>query len=497
MLSDIIPFFIMGLLGFIKIRVLIDYLGVNFVGFTTTFNQIFGYLNLAEAGFGTAIVFALYTPVIKRNKKKVNQLLSGARIVFARIGVIILIVGFILSFFVDMMIKKNPVDPFTTQILFIIFLITSTGNYFIFAPRFLLQADQNKYMINLVTNGTRILQILVEIALLMLGFGLMTIFISYFIIMFITNVIINKLAYREYPWIKLNVRPDMSTVANTKHVFVQRIGSIVALNTDSIMLAAFVGTDVAGIYAAYNYIAQFIISITSKIINATQESFGHFFASKEKEEGVNAYWEMNAFLFFIASIIFTVTYLSVNDFIRLWVGKKMLVSQFTVLLFSAVFFYRIVRGTSMVIVNGIGAFKETKWQSLFEGLLNLILSIILVQKYSINGVLISTVIAYLLTGFWFVPNYIFQKVFHKNPIAYYVNYFVNVVIMVVVLYIVQKLCTLLGFYQNTVHLGGWFLDTIIFTTIVSLIYFVIYYSTYSHFRLLVDRFKYLVVRRRK
>ena len=82
--------------------------------------------------------------------------------------------------------------------------------------------------------------------------------------------------------------------------------------------------------------------------------------------------------------------------------------------FCIVFFYRIVRGTSMVIVNGIGAFKGTKWQSLFEGLLNLILSIILVQKYSINGVLISTIIAYLLTGFWFVPNYIFQKVFHTD-----------------------------------------------------------------------------------
>jgi O-antigen/teichoic acid export membrane protein len=336
MLSDIIPFFIMGILGFVKIPIFIDYLGQGYYGFTQIYNQIFNYLNLAEAGFGTSIVFALYSPIADRNRDKINRLLSGAKIIFRRIGIIILTTGFILSFFIDYLIKNNPMSPLYTQVAFILFLLTGIGNYFAYAPRFLLQADQNKYMTNLVTNIMRIVQIVVEIVLLILGIDLIGIFIWYFINMILTNIIINYFAYKSYPWMDLKQESDMSTVDNTKHVFMQKIATIIASNTDNIVLSAFVGVDVVAIYASYNYIAQFIISITNKIINSTQESFGNFFASKEKKEGLSTFWEMNSFLFYMASIVFTVTYLSINNLIRLWVGSKMLVSQFTVLLFCMV-----------------------------------------------------------------------------------------------------------------------------------------------------------------
>ncbi|MPW27188.1 hypothetical protein GC105_15560 [Alkalibaculum sp. M08DMB] len=493
MFSDIIPFFVMGLLGFIKIRVFIDYLGYEFYGFTQLFTQIFSYLNIAEAGFGVAIVYALYIPLVEKNREKINRLLSGAKIIFRRIGILIIVVGLILSFFVDLIIKNNPLTPFYTQVAFIIFLITSTGNYFIFAPRFLLQADQNKYIINLVTNLMRILQILIEIILLMLGFDLIIIFISYFVIMIITNIIINRLAYKKYEWINTNTKADMSTFANTKHVLMHNVGSIIALNTDNIIISAFIGVDVVAIYAYYNYIAQFIISITTRIINSTQESFGNLFASsKEKEQSMDTFWEMNSLLFYMASVIFTVTYISMNDFISLWVGEKFLVSQFTVLLFCIIFFYRIVRGTCNVIVNGIGAFKDTKWQSLFEGLLNLTLSIILVQRYHINGVLFATIISYLVTGFWFVPNYVFNKVFNKSSILYYRNYFVNVVLLIVVLLVAKEFSDFIGLYKNNVNLVYWFVDSVIFTPIISIIFFVIYYTVYKPFRLLVNRIIYLI-----
>lgn len=494
MLSDIIPFFIMGILGFVKIPIFIDYLGKEYYGFTQLFNQIFNYLNLAEAGFGTSIVFALYSPIADKNRHKINELLSGARIIFRRIGIIILILGFVLSFFVHYLVKNNPMSPLYTQMAFFLFLLTGIGNYFAYAPRFLLQADQNKYMTNLITNIMRIVQILVEIVLLILGVDLIGIFIWYFFNMILTNRIINYFAYKSYPWMDLKSRPDLSTVANTKHVFMQKMATIIASNTDNIVLSAFVGVNVVAIYASYNYIAQFIISITNKIINSTQESFGNFFASKEREEGLSTFWEMNSFLFYMASIIFTVTYLSINDFISLWVGSEMLVSQFTVLLFCMVFFYRIVRGTGSVIINGIGAFKETKWQSLFEAIINLSLSLLLVSKFSIDGVLFATIVSYALTGFWFIPKYIFNKVFHKSSKSYFINYGVNVLIMVFVLYLGNLFCAYVGFYQNTTSSMRWFIETGIFTLLVSAVYFAIYYCCYGHFRLLVKRLLTIVKR---
>ncbi|MFZ7119658.1 MAG: lipopolysaccharide biosynthesis protein [Eubacteriaceae bacterium] len=496
MFSDIIPFFIMGLLGFIKIRVFINYLGKDFYGFTQLFHQIFGYLNLAEAGFGTAIIYSLYKPISQNDREKINRLLSGAKVIFRRIGIYILIVGFVLSFFVDIIVKNNPVSQLYTQIAFIIFLINSTGNYFIFAPRFLLQADQNKYRINLVTNIARFLQILTEIILLILGFDLLVIFTSYLFFMIISNIIINKITYKKYPWINTNYNPDLSTFQNTKHVMMHKIGSIVSLNTDNIILSSFVGIEIVGIYASYNYIIQFIITITTKIINSTQESFGNFFALKDKKESLDTFWEMNSLLFYIGSIIFTVTYISINDFIRLWVGKDMLVSSLTVLLFCIIFFYRIVRGSTIVIINGVGAFKETKWQALIEGIINLVLSIILVSNYGINGVLIATIISYLLTGFWFVPNYIFKNIFNEKLILFYMNYLINIVILLIILLLSQGISIGLGFYLNNENLIQWFVDSTIFTCIVSVIYFFVYYTIYKHYRMFLQRVIKLIRKRR-
>ena len=488
MVSESIPLIVMGLLGFIKIRIFLDYLGDEFYGISQLFNQIFNYLNLAEAGFGTAIVYALYKPIVENNREAINRILSGARLIFKRIGIAILIIGGILSFFMDYLIKDNSAVTYT-QILFIIYLITSTLNYFVFAPRFMLQADQNKYVINWVVNSIRIIQILTEIVLLMNGFDLTVIYISYLIFMIANNAIINKLAYKRYPWIDIHKEePDLSTYSNTRHVLMHKIGNIIALNTDNIVLSVFIGSKMVAIYSSYNYVIQFIISITTRVINASQESFGNFFVLKDKKEGLNTYWEMNALLFFIGSVLFTVTYTSILDFIRLYLHRESyIVDNSTVLLFCIVFFIQIIRGTYIVIVNGIGAFKETKWQALFEGIINVVLSVILVVPFNINGVLLATVISYLLTGFWFVPGYVFKNIFNKSVFFYYGNFFINIIILSVVLLITHEMLPLVGLYQNNHNLFDWVVDSTIFTSSVSIVYFIIYFILFKHFRQFVQR----------
>ena len=131
--------------------------------------------------------------------------------------------------------------------------------------------------------------------------------------------------------------------------------------------------------------------------------------------------------------------------------------------------------------------RLSKWQSLFEAIINLSLSLLLVGKFSIDGVLFATIASYVLTGFWFIPNYIFKNVFHKSAKSYFINYGINVLIMVIVLYLGDVFCSYVGFYEDTISTMRWFIETTIFTLLVSIVYFVIYYCCYKHFRLLVKR----------
>ena len=54
---EIIPTIILAFIGLIKTKVFISFLGSNMNGYYQFINQFVNYLFLAEAGFGTAIIF--------------------------------------------------------------------------------------------------------------------------------------------------------------------------------------------------------------------------------------------------------------------------------------------------------------------------------------------------------------------------------------------------------------------------------------------------------
>jgi len=171
----------------------------------------------------------------------------------------------------------------------------------------------------------------------------------------------------------------------------------------------------------------------------------------------------------------------------------MVLNQLTVFLFCVIIYYQVVRGATNVIINGIGAFKETKWQSLMEGLFNVGLSIALAKPYGINGVLFATVLSHLLIGFWYVPVYVFRHVFKNSPWLYYKKYLLNVLILVTFIILGEVFCQITGIYQNTESLVSWFKDTLIFASIVTITYFAIYFVSYRSFRDLVSRFLRLLI----
>ena len=96
---EIIPTIIIALLGLIKTKVFIEYLGSDMNGYYQFINQFISYLFLAEAGFTTAITYKLYKPIAKKDNEKISELYYGGLKIFHRIGLIISAGILILCFF--------------------------------------------------------------------------------------------------------------------------------------------------------------------------------------------------------------------------------------------------------------------------------------------------------------------------------------------------------------------------------------------------------------
>ena len=67
MVSDILPYIIIGVIGLIKVDVLIKYIGDVGNGYYQVINQIITYVFIAKMGFSDAVIYSLYKPFADKN----------------------------------------------------------------------------------------------------------------------------------------------------------------------------------------------------------------------------------------------------------------------------------------------------------------------------------------------------------------------------------------------------------------------------------------------
>ena len=68
MVSDILPYIIIGVIGLIKVDVLIKYIGDVGNGYYQVINQIITYVFIAQMGFSDAVIYSLYKPIAENDE---------------------------------------------------------------------------------------------------------------------------------------------------------------------------------------------------------------------------------------------------------------------------------------------------------------------------------------------------------------------------------------------------------------------------------------------
>lgn len=409
-LTDIIPHCIISILGFIKIKLFIDVFGPELNGILQLFAQILGYLSLFESGLGVGVVFLLYKPFKDNNINKINELLKGASIIYKRIALVIILLSLFILFRIDLLITNNPFEISFIQTLFLLDLIANLFGYFYIGYILVFEADHSKYRLNIYRETIYILKMLIEIVMIIYRVHIIYILIFHVAISFITALISKCLALRYYPWLDFkNTIPDFSSWKQTKHLFPSRLSNIVMSNTDIVVISAFLGPISVSIYTVYNYIIVYLDKIINKITNATIPGFGNLFISENKKHVEKVFNEYIVISTIIGTSIFIPLFISFNPFIKLWVGKSLLLSTVEVLLFSLILYLRIIKIPLVNGILGLGLFKEIKIPTMIEAVTNIILSIILIKYYGIRGALLATFFSTLVFGF------IFQlRIFYKE-----------------------------------------------------------------------------------
>lgn len=473
---------IIGLLGFVKARCFVDGLDNDIYSLNQLFYQIFVYIQIADLGLCLIVNKQLYKALSKDDKDEVNNIYSAAKVFFKSIGIIMLVISLILSFFIKYLTKAN-VSPLYMQIVFIIFIFRNVVDYFFFTPRCVLEADQKMYKVNHLLKSIKIIETIVEIVLVLLGVNYIIVLLPGIAITIIIDILMNKKVFKEYPWLEDKHKYNKKYLTGIKHVIWQKLSVLLSANTDIILISTFINPLNVIIYTSYNYVCQYLSDTLFIISSSITPSFANLLHKEKEEKKYSVFTELNILFLFIASFVMIMLYGFLTPLISFWMGNEYITTNLILLLFCLITFQKIADRPMAIIINSHGLFKETQSACIIEALLNLSLSLILVKPLGILGVLVGTVLSKLLITTIQYPIYIMKNIFKQSSFRYLLNYFIVIGINMFFIFIINQMIPQLP------SITTWIIYVIIFAIIVGISLFVIYFISFKSFKLLTNRGK--------
>lgn len=434
---------------FVTRTVLIKCLGKEFLGINGLFSNILTVLSLADLGIGGALVYGLYKPIAEKDFVRESIMINFLRKVYHIIGVFILLFGMLLLPFLPHIIKDN-VNIINIYLVFAMYLFQTASTYLFFASRSeLLNANQKSYVYNNIANIVIIFSNIAQIIVLIIFKNFYLYLLTIILFNLLQAFLVSLKAEKMFPFVKNKVDEDL-TKKEKKTIFkdcgslmIYRINYVILTATDNIIISKYLGLAVVGLYSNYVLITNSFINLLNIFFNSITASIGNLHVSDDEEKGYFIFKLINLITVFIFGISCVGIYVLIDDFITMWVGKEFLLTSSFVIIISINLYIEGLRKFLSTYRSSYGLFRQAKIVPILGAICNIVISIILVKRIGIFGVLLGTLISNLLSFMWYDPYLIYKHVFKKNVIYYYIKnigYFCFFVVMSIVC---KKICSLI------------------------------------------------------
>lgn len=408
-------------------RYLVNYLGNEANGLYSLFVSILGFLAVAELGVGSAITFSLYKPIVENDENKISALYYLYRRVYLIIAGIISVAGVIILPFLPTLAKGNT-GEFNIYLNYLLFLASTLLTYFYAYKTSFINAHKDNYITTIIRSTGQILEATVQIITLIYfqSFELffLSIVLSNILQWVTTNYIFNKKykkTINDYKIIDDELKAEV--IDKTKAMFMHKIGGLLVNTLNGVVISAFVGVIILGKYTNYMTIITGVSSFLSLAFVALTSIFGHSFAKNSKEVVYNQYLKMYTFNFVIG-VLFYMGFLAIaDDLITIIFSGDQIISRDIIVVLTINYFIQFLRQSTLTFKDASGTFYHDRYKPIFEGVLNLILSLILVNVMGVSGVLIATIITNILICHTVEPYVLYKHGFEMNPKKhYFINY---------------------------------------------------------------------------
>lgn len=441
---NLIFYFLTLALSFFSRKIFLDCLGADFAGLTGTLQNILGYVNLAELGVGTAIGYTLYKPVYDHNEDAIKEIISVLGYIYRIIGIIILVVGTIVSFFLPIIfpVEGTGFSQFLVYFLFYSFIFSSLIGYFINYRQSLLGADQRGYVTTTLYQSVIFAKTLVQmyIAYSTKNYYIWAIVEVVFNIVY--SLILNRKINKIYPWLKTNISEGKHLLKkyphllkHTRQIFIHKFAYVITSQSYNIVVYAFSSLSMVAYFGNYVIIADKVQNLISTAMGSVVAGLGNLVAENNLEKTQSVFRQLLSLQNFIAgAFIFGMVAFS-SAFIGIWLGKKYILPLWIILPY---FLKKYIDTGNSLLGNALfvhGLFADI-WAPFVEAAIFYLVAILCGMKWGLFGVMLGTLASTIAIPLCWKSYYLYRDGLNLPWIVFWKQFFLQTTIQFSLLYFI-------------------------------------------------------------
>jgi len=502
-LKNIVVSLILGfvaiVVSFIAQKFFVDTLGLEYLGLNALFTNIITMLSVVELGLGVAVVYHLYGPIKDKDVDKISSLMLFYKKSYRIIALAVFLLGLAVLPFLPLIVGENSIQV-NIPIVYLLFVVSVAVSYLLTYKRSILYADQKNYVVSLVHLIAIVVLNGLQIGVLLATQNYYLYLVLKIVMTIIENIVISVLVDRRY---EINSHAQPLDAITKKDIFTKikgllyhKVGDFFVLGSTNIIISVLLGIKAVGLYSNYLLIQTALSVLFNQLSTALTASIGNLLLGDSKKEHFAVFLKLQFAMHSLAVICVSVFFVASASFITLWIGADYLFPIGVLAALTLNVYLLLIRATFNNFKSAAGIFYEDRFVPIFESVINIVASIVLIHFMGIAGAFIGTALSSLALHGYSYPKYVYKGIFGRSYSEYVLHVVKNLVVAVIAVSLAYTV-------SNLVNLPSLFLQMIsdgaIAVLVPSFVLWVIYRKTdeYDYFKQLLAKIIKAIVRKMK
>ena len=219
-----------------------------------------------------------------------------------------------------------------------------------------------------------------------------------------------------------------------------KVGDYCINGTDNIIISTFISVSMVGIYSNYFMIITMVNGIIVMLFNSMTASMGNLIVRESNARKIEIFSLINFIGFWIFGFATICFYNLLNPFIELWLGEKFLISHNILVIVLLNYYLTGMRVPVATLKSAAGLYDEDKFTPIIQAVVNLGVSIVLVQRWGLAGVFMGTLVSSIILPCWQRPYIVCKYALNTSSKDYFVKYFKYLSMVIVLTIGISFIC---------------------------------------------------------